>query len=250
VTYNVAKEWDLDTILRLCRETGFEGVEFRTTHAHGVERTLSPDERRAVRKRCQDAGLLQTSLGSVCEFHSPDPAVVRKHIDDCREWVVLAQDIGAKGVKVRPNGLPKDVPEEKTLEQIGRALAECGAFGRDHGVEIWVEVHGDQTKVPARMRKIMDICSHPSVGLTWNSNDTDVENGSVAQSFALLRPDIRCCHITDLRSGYPYRELFSLLAQSGFTGFTLCEFPDPVPAFNGAAWLRDYRERWESLQKG
>ena len=162
---------------------------------------------------------------------------MRKNVEDCREWVLLAKDIGARGVKVRPNGLPKDVPEEKTLEQIGRALAECGAFARDHGVEIWVEVHGDQTKVPARMRRIMDVCSHPSVGLTWNSNDTDVADGSVAASFALLRPFVRCCHITDLRSAYPYRELFALLEQSGFTGFTLCEFPEPVPAFNGAAWL-------------
>ncbi len=63
VTYNVAKEWDLDTILRLCREAGFEGVEFRTTHAHGVERTLTAAERKDVRKKCADAGLLQTSLG-------------------------------------------------------------------------------------------------------------------------------------------------------------------------------------------
>ena len=109
------------------------------------------------------------------------------------------------------------MPEEKTLEQIGRALAECGAFAGDHGVEIWVEVHGDQTKVPARMRRIMDVCSHPSVGLTWNSNDTDVTDGSVAASFALLRPFIRCCHITDLRSGYPYRELFALLGSPGST---------------------------------
>jgi sugar phosphate isomerase/epimerase len=249
VTYNVAKEWDLDTILRCCREAGLEGVEFRTTHAHGVERSLGPAERREVRQKCKDAGLRQTSLGTVCEFHAPDPAIVRKNVDDCREWVLLAKDIGARGVKVRPNGLPKDVPEEKTLEQIGRALAECGAFARDHGVEIWVEVHGDQTKIPARMRRIMDVCSHPSVGVTWNSNDTDVVDGSVARSFELLRPDIRCCHITDLRSSYPYRELLGLLDQSGFTGFTLCEYPDPVSAFNGATWLRDYRERWEELQR-
>jgi sugar phosphate isomerase/epimerase len=250
VTYNVAKDWDLETLLRLVREAGLDGVEFRTTHAHGVERALTPAQRALVKKKCADAGLLQTSLGSICEFHSPDPDVVRKNVEDCREWVLLAKDIGARGVKVRPNGLPKDVPEEKTLEQIGRALAECGGFAGDHGVEIWVEVHGDQTKVPARMRRIMDACSHPSVGVTWNSNDTDVVGGSVAASFALLRPFIRCCHITDLRSGYPYRELFALLQQSGFTGFTLCEFPDPVPAPSGAAWLRDYKDRWEGLKRG
>jgi sugar phosphate isomerase/epimerase len=175
---------------------------------------------------------------------------VRRNVEDCREWVLLAEDVGARAVKVRPNGLPKDVPEAKTLEQIGRALAECGAFAGDKGVEIWLEVHGDETRVPARIRRIMDVCSHPSVGITWNSNDTDVENGSVAKSFALLRPFLRCCHITDLRGGYPYRELFSLLARSDFTGFTLCEFPEPVPAPNGAAWLKEYRQRWEALQRG
>src|SRR5512134_2823520 len=86
VTYNVAKEWDLDTVLRLCREAGFDGVEFRTTHAHGIERTLTTAQRQDVKKKCADAGMRQTSLGSVCEFHSPDPAVVRKNVDDCREW--------------------------------------------------------------------------------------------------------------------------------------------------------------------
>ena len=249
VTYNVAKDWDLDTILRLCREARFEGVEFRTTHAHGVERTLTPAQRADVKRKCADAGLLQTSLGSVCEFHSPEPAVVRRNIEDCREWVLLARDIGARGVKVRPNGLPKDVPEEKTLEQIGRALAECGSFAKDHGVEIWLEVHGDLARVPARIRRILDVCSHPSVGITWNSNDTDVEDGSVARSFALLRPFLRCCHITDLRSSYPYRELFALLARSGFTGFTLCEYPESVTPSHAAAWLADYRQRWEALQR-
>ena len=239
VTYNVARDWDLDTILRLCREARFEGVEFRTTHAHGVERTLAPAARAEVRAKCRDAGLVQTSLGSVCEFHSPDPAAVRQNVADCREWVLLAKDIGARAVKVRPNGLPKDVPEEKTLEQIGHALAECGGFAAESGVEIWCEVHGDQTKVPARMRRIMDACGHRAVGVTWNSNDTDVANGSVAESFALLRPFIRCCHITDIGVAppppsagaavavapaaapagpppYPYRELFASLADVGF----------------------------------
>jgi len=95
VTYNVAKDWDLDTILRVCREAGLEGVELRTTHAHGVERSLAQDERDSVRKKCQDGGLLQTSLGTVCEFHSPEPEVVKRNVADCRAWVELAKDIGA-----------------------------------------------------------------------------------------------------------------------------------------------------------
>ena len=247
VTYNVAKEWDLDTILRLLPEGGFEGVEFRSTHAHGVEIALSPAERAEIRRQCQAAGMRQVSLGTACEFHSPDPAVVRKNVEEVRQWVLLARDLGARGIKVRPNGLPDGVPVEKTLEQIGRALTECGEFAADHGVEIWVEVHGTGTKEPANMRSIMDACGHPAVGVTWNSNDSDLAGGSVKEAFELLRPFIRCCHITDLWSDYPYAELFSLLEGSGYDRFTLCEFPQSVPAADGSAWLRRYRKRWEEL---
>jgi len=248
VTYNVAKSWDLDTVLRLVGEAGLEGVEFRSTHAHGVEPSLSRSERAEVRRKCVAAGMKQVSLGTACEFQSPDPAVVRKNVEEVREWVLLARDLGAKGIKVRPNGLPEGVPVEKTLEQIGQALTECGGFASDHGVEIWVEVHGQGTKEPANMRRIMDACGHPVVGITWNSNDSDVKGGSVRESFDLLQPFIRCCHITDLWSDYPYAELFSLLAGSGYRRFTLCEFPESVAASDGAAWLRRYRKRWEELQ--
>jgi sugar phosphate isomerase/epimerase len=250
VTYNVAKAWDLDTVLRLVSEAGLEGVEFRSTHAHGVEPSLSSTERAVVRRKCEVAGMKQVSLGTACEFQSPDAAVVRKNVQEVREWVRLARDLGARGIKVRPNGLPEGVPVEKTLAQIGGALTECGEFAADHDVEIWVEVHGQGTKEPANMRRIMDACGHPAVGITWNSNDSDVEGGSVKESFDLLQPFIRCCHITDLWSDYPYAELFSLLNASGYDRFTLCEYADPVPASEGAAWLGRYRSRWEELQRG
>ncbi|HUU13448.1 MAG TPA: sugar phosphate isomerase/epimerase, partial [Terriglobia bacterium] len=35
VTYNLAKDWDIDTIIKNCQATGFEAVELRTTHKHG-----------------------------------------------------------------------------------------------------------------------------------------------------------------------------------------------------------------------
>ncbi len=247
VTYNAARDWDLDTILRVCREVGIEGVEFRTTHRHGVEPALDAAQRASVRERCRNAGLRQVSLGTTCEFQSPDAAEVRRNVDECARFAGLARDIGARGVKVRPNGLPAGVPQEQTVAQIGRALAECGAHAAALGVEIWMEVHGRDTQVPATARAIMDACGHPNVGVTWNSNPTDVISGSIRPSFDLLRPFIRCCHISDLWSDYPYAELFALLAASGYDRFTLCEYGQPVDAAEGAAFLRRYRDRWLAL---
>lgn len=249
VTYNVAKDWDLQTILKNVREAGLEAVELRTTHAHGVEPGTGAERRREVRDRCRDAGLLQLSLGTVCEFQSPDQSVVRKNIETCREFVLLARDIGARGVKVRPNGLPQGVPIETTLEQIGRALAECGRFAADAGVEIWMEVHGRGTQEPAASQRIMEACGHPSVGVTWNSNPTDILNGSVRDAFGRLGRYIRSCHIHELWDAYPYRELFSLLAASGSERFTLVEIPQSIHAEDGATFLKAYRALWQELQR-
>ena len=160
VTYNIAAAWDVPTILKVCKAVGLSPVELRTTHKHGVEPTLSKEQRQEVRKRFADAGVAIWGCGSVCEFQSPDPAVVKKNIETCKEFVQLAADIGGKGVKVRPNGLPKDVPVEKTLEQIGKALIPCGKAAADAGVEIWVEVHGNGTSHPPHCKTIMEHCGH------------------------------------------------------------------------------------------
>jgi sugar phosphate isomerase/epimerase len=255
VTYNIAANWDLPTILRICKSVGLSPVELRTTHKHGVEPNLSKDQRKEVRQRFADAGIECWGCGSVCEFHSPDPAVVRKNVETCKEFVQLAADIGGRGVKVRPNGLPKEVPVEKTLEQIGKALVECGKAAADAGVEIWVEVHGAGTSHPPYMKTIMDHCGHPKVGLTWNSNAADIKNGSLAEYFRLLWPWIRSCHINELykdSSGiYPYRELFQLFREHSYDRVTLCEvgrsMADPD---SGQELLRYYKALWLELNRG
>lgn len=252
VTYNVAKDWDLPTILKVCREVGIAAVECRTTHKHGVEPSLSPDRRKDVKKQFADSGVMFWGCGSVCEFHSADPAVVRKNIETCKQFVGLVHDIGGRGVKVRPNGVPKGADPQKTFEQIGKALVECGQAAKDAGVEIWVEVHGAVTAVPKNTRAIMDACGHPSVGVTWNSNPTDLdEKKSVAPAFELLRPFIRSCHINDLQNdkkgAYPYRELFRLFRGMGYDRYTLCEVGKSYDVAAGTEFLKGYKKLWEEL---
>lgn len=124
VTYNLAKDWDVPTIIKNCEATGFEAVELRSTHQHGVEPGMDSAMREDVKKRFADSKVRLLSLGSACEFHSPDPLVLRKNIEDCRNFLKLAHRLGCLGVKVRPNAIPKGVPEEKTIAQIGEALRE------------------------------------------------------------------------------------------------------------------------------
>jgi sugar phosphate isomerase/epimerase len=247
VTYNIAAEWDLPTILKICRDVGLVAVELRTTHKHGVEPSIPREKRTEVRQRFADAGITLWGLGTVCEFHATEASVVQKNIETCKAFLQLAHDLDAKGVKVRPNGLPKNVPEEKTLEQIGKALIPCAQTAADLGREVWVEVHGNGTSHPPHMRTIMEVCNHPNVGVTWNSNREDVQHGSVKPYFELLRPWIKSCHINALYSSYPYRELFGCLSQAGYDRVTLVEIPEKLEPTSGALLLRYYRALWTEL---
>jgi sugar phosphate isomerase/epimerase len=249
VTYNIAASWDLGTILRVCQGVGLSPVELRTTHKHDVEPALSRSARKDVRKRFADAGIDIWGCGTICEFQSPDPAVVAKNIEQCKAFVQLAADIGGRGVKVRPNGLPTNVPVEKTLEQIGQALGTCGKAAADAGIEIWLEVHGKGTSHPPHIRTIMQHCGHPSVGLTWNSNATDVKNGSVSEYFRMLWPWIRSCHISELHSGYPYRELFRLFREAGYDRVTLAEIEGMPDVRSGERLMRYYKALWAELSR-
>jgi sugar phosphate isomerase/epimerase len=242
VTYNFGRAMDLDTLITTCEKTGFKAVELRSTHKHGVEPDITKEQRAAVRQRFTRTKVKLFGLGSACEFHSPDAEVVKQNIALAERFVELAADVGAVGVKVRPNGLPKQGPTEPTVKQIGHALQEVGDAGQKHGIEIWVEVHGPGTADPSVMRAIMDACGHPNVGVTWNSNPQDVKDGSIRQNFDLLKALIRCVHIHDLYDSYPYRELFTLLRDIGYDRYTEAEAPETTDPLRV---MRYYRAMWE-----
>ena len=246
VTYNIGKDWDLDTLIANCEGTGFDGVELRTTHAHGVEVELSAAERAAVRKRFDESKVEIVGLGSAFEYDAIDPEELKQHIEGTKEYIRLAHDLGVSGIKVRPNKIHVDegVEIETTLEQIGVSLAECGEFARDLGVQIRLEVHGRTTSDPANIRKIMDYADHDNVFVCWNSNMTDLVDGSIDGNFASLQEYIRLVHITELWNEYPWSRLFELLRQSGYTGFCLAEIPASADAIRLMCY---YRALWRAL---
>lgn len=243
VTYMWGADWDLPTLLANCRETGFEGAELRTEHKHGVEISLSADERRKVAEQFGEAGIEIVGFGTTCEFHSPDPDDVARQIAEGKEWIKLAHDVGATGIKVRPNGLPKEVPVEKTLEQIGRSLNELAKFGAGLGIEIRLEVHGKGTSLLPNIKTIMDVADHPGAVVCWNCNPSDLEGDGLEANFNLVRDRIGTVHIHDLVSDYPWRDLFRLLRGVNFDGWTLLEegnkTADPVRV------MKYYRLLWE-----
>ncbi len=225
VTYQWGRAWDLPTLLRNCQKAKALGVELRTEHAHGVDPHLSARQRYEVKLRFENSPVELLGLGTNWAFHSPDPNRLRKEIQGARAAIKLSHDVGGSGVKVKPNGLPDEVPAAQTIEQIGTTLNELGRFGADYGQQIRVEVHGRNTQQLPVMKQIFDVADHPNVTVCWNSNGQDLDGQGLRYNFDLVKDRFgKTAHVREFDVGdYPYQDLINLFVEMRYGGWLLME---------------------------
>lgn len=249
VTYMWGADWDLPTLLANCTTAGVTGVELRVEHAHGVDVSLSAAQREEVRNRFEKGRVALLGMGTNFEFHSPDPAELKKNLEGAKAFLQLSHDVGGSGVKVKPNQLPKEVPVEKTLEQIGKALAELGDAGLGFGQEIRLEVHGGVSDL-GHIKTIMEVADHPGVRVCWNSNDEDLKGEGIEANFAKVQPYLgKTVHIREVNEGaYPYPALAELLVKADYQGW-VCLEARTKPADRVVALAEQRRLFMEMVQK-
>ncbi|MGC9318415.1 MAG: sugar phosphate isomerase/epimerase family protein [Armatimonadota bacterium] len=250
LTYNMAAEWDLDTLLEKCVLLGFEGVEFRTDrdHAHGVEVEMTEAQRNAVREKCETAGVEIAGLSSGCAYDSMDRDELEANIERTRKHLDLCADLGTGGVKVYGNRLHVDegVPAEETIEQIGGALAGLSEYAEGLGVQVRFEMHGDFT-TPEVCNRLMELAGDgEGICLIYNCNNAyDVDDdGSVEGSYRAVAERVEHVHIHDLADPeFPYLELLGLLHEDGYEGWCSAELQDSP---DRERLLRFYVELWHA----
>lgn len=256
MTYMIGASWDMDTLIKNLQEAQIEHVELRTTHKHGVEVSLNKQQRNDVKKRFIDEGLA-ISLASGFSYHSDDPVELRKNIEGTKEYLQLAADIGAEGIRVFPNALPPegDANRQKTLERIAKSASECADTGRDLGVQVRLEEHGRGTSNIPVIRQILDIADNPALYIIWNCSDSDYtgeglpkgyEGMNLRQQFNLVKDRIGCVHLRELSTPYPWRELFALMSQSKYKGY--CDIEVSPASCEGVRYLKNYRALFLALQ--
>ncbi|WP_163380912.1 sugar phosphate isomerase/epimerase family protein [Cyclobacterium sp. SYSU L10401] len=225
VTYQWGKDWELPELIANCEESGLLGVELRTEHAHGVETNLSARQRREVKKRFADSPVTCLGYGSNFAYHYTDQAEVRENIEGTKQYLQLCKDIGATGIKVKPNGLPEEVSKEKTIAQIAASFNEVGRYASDLGQLVRVEVHGKLTQQLPNMKAIFDQVTEESVKICWNCNDQDLLPPGLEANFNSVKKWFGdTVHIRELNEGdYPYQKLMNLFTQMNYKGWILLE---------------------------
>jgi len=225
VTYLWGKEWDIPTLIQNCTTAGILGVELRIDHAHGVNIDMTALERAFVKKQFAESKVEVLGMGTNQQFDYPDQSELRKSIEVAKEYVKLSHDIGGSGVKVKPNKLHKEIPKEKTLEQIGKSLNELAKYAEDFGQQIRLEVHGRETQELPNIKTIMDYAENPNATVCWNSNAEDLIGNGLEYNFDLVKNRLGdTVHVREFNVGnYPYQQLINQLQEINYNGWILLE---------------------------
>ena len=247
-SYQWGKDWDIPTTIANLQKAKVLGVELRTSakYAHGVELTLTADQRGEVKKRFADSPVTLVGICSAERMDWPEPEKLKAAIESAKAHLKLSRDVGASGVRVFPNQWHPNVPHEQTIAQIAKALNEIGAFAADYGQEVRLEAHGTVGELPS-LRAIMDQVTQPLVRIKLNSDARDTVGDGFEANFNLVRNYLgHTAHLHNLKdTKFPYQLQMDLLVKMNWDGWAMLEASDEVP--DRVAALTEQRELWDGM---
>lgn len=249
--------WTWDEILDGARRYGYAGIELRLC-AGEIDlikaEPFATGQYAALRAQMAAQGVSVACLGSSCRLHeAPEKPEQMAH---ARAYIELAAALGAPYVRVFPDRLPPDRPQEESFQLIAAGLDELAAYGASYGVSVLVETHGDLI-ASHLVTAVMSRVTHPCAGLLWDAHHTWRFGGETpSYTWSQVAQWVRHLHLKDSRttdSGYRYTlfgegeypaaELLGLLA--GYDGWIALEHelkwhPDLEPPEVALPWFSNF----------
>jgi len=188
---------DLDGMLRIAAEYGYQGVEPRVEsgHRHGIELDATPAYRAEAKAKAAASGIAFSCVATSCRY--ADPSTCQKHVDDTLRYIDLAGDIGAPTLRVFGGTIPAGIEREAAIEAVVAALRQVAAHAASRNVKVCLETH-DHWCLPQHVAEIMRRVDHPAIRVNWDiMHPVRVEKVTMAQAYAVLKPWISHCHFHD-----------------------------------------------------
>ncbi|MFD8938204.1 sugar phosphate isomerase/epimerase family protein [Streptomyces sp. NPDC059578] len=186
-------------VIGLATTHGYHGVELRAHIEESVHPGLTAAERSGVASAFADSDVEVLGVAGYARVAAPgDDGPV---LDEVRELLALASDLGAPYVRVFPgagSGLgPAETAESETTA--ARRLGVAAEWAAGLGVRILLETH-DSHRSGAASARIVSQVDHPGVGVLWDVLHTWLAGEEPAMTHAALRPHLGYVQVKDVAS--------------------------------------------------
>lgn len=157
---------DVFDLLEYCSEIGIKAVDITGYYFPGYPEPPSDEYINSVKKRAFELGIHICGTGIRNDFCNPDPAVREQDQEFIREWLIVAQKLGAPAIRILQG--PK-ISTDYTWDEIAGWAAEeikkSADVAKSYGVVLEIQNHNNFLKTAEEVNKFMAMVNHEWVGL-------------------------------------------------------------------------------------
>jgi sugar phosphate isomerase/epimerase len=195
---------------------GFEGIELWCDIYDAWPSSLTKDDRSFIRGLCEEnrlpLSLHSPSIGNNIASHNPGQR--RESIDQLKETILLAEEVGGRVVTVHPGRVTYfrllsdenvsryslEAMKAEAYQFLSDGLRDCALFAQERGVILCVENMGhlanDAIHTVEELRQLIDEVALPSLKVTLDVSHANI-SGGISDSIQTLNPHIRHLHVSD-----------------------------------------------------
>jgi sugar phosphate isomerase/epimerase len=131
-----------------------------------------------LKRKAFKLGIDISGTGIKNNFASPDPAIRKADVERAKQWIIVAEKLGAPVLRLFAGEIPKGY-ENKWDEVAGWMIdcyKECAAFGAQHGVIIGIQNHGDMLQTADQCIKVVKAVNSKWAGIILDTGNFKVKD--------------------------------------------------------------------------
>jgi len=164
---------DLFDLVDFCAKHNIDGVDPTGYFFPGFPDVPADSYIFDLKRKAFESGVGISGTGARNNFTTSEKDKRAADIKIIKDWVVVASKLGAPVLRVFADtqmrnmtwhDVAKGSTEDQVREWIADDLRECTAFGKEHGVIIGVQNHGDFLRTAEDLIKLVDLVDSPWCG--------------------------------------------------------------------------------------
>ena len=240
-----AKKATYDDLVRLCVETGADGIDLTSywLPTDGVNQYLASLRRLAWRNRVEIY-----SVGTRVQLIQTMEEGREKQVADVRKWVDVAQRLGATHIRVFANQKPETMTVAQAIEAAGDTFRRLADVSGERGVFLGLEDDGGITVHAQECIAIVKRANHPFAQMNLDIGNFHAPN--VYDQVEMSVPYAVSTHFKTTvandegggRSPYDWDRVMKMLVTGGYRGYLGLEDGGDDPATVVPRELRRLKE--------
>lgn len=226
------KKMNLDDLLEICAEIGFEGVDITGYYFPGYPNVPPDDYLYHIKRKAFRLGLDISGTGVRNDFTEPDKNKRSGHVALVKNWIDAASKLGAPVIRIFAGTQnPKGYTREQISEWMLNDIHECLEYGKKRGVMVAIQNHNDFILTAEQAISIVEKVNSEWFGLILDTGSYRVHDPyeEIAKSakYAVNWQIKETLFINGAEKEADIKKLIDIVKDSGYRGYIPIETLGP-----------------------